>query len=82
MLRLDDQEMELRNYSNLQKESEALSSSKNELMYRVTTVTDMLEVCTWMNMSGNNMTGFFGFFCRGALPTPQNLQLYVDKQDY
>lgn len=44
--RLDNQEMELRDYSNLRKEFNTLSLKNKDLVYRVATVNGLLEVGT------------------------------------
>lgn len=44
--RLDNQEMDLRDYSNLQKEFDAQSRQNKDLIYRWATTNGLLEVCT------------------------------------
>lgn len=43
-IRLDNQEMELRDYSNLKKEFSALTLKNKDLMYRGATTNGLLEV--------------------------------------
>lgn len=42
--RLDSQEMELRDFSNLKKEFKTLAMTKKDLVYRLATVNGLLEV--------------------------------------
>lgn len=44
ILRLDDQEMDLRDFANMKKEFDIMSASKQDLVYRVATVTGLHEV--------------------------------------
>lgn len=43
-LRLDNQELELRDYSNLQKEHETVVASKKDCIYQLATVSGLLKV--------------------------------------